>query len=306
MGRNEGDEEGVLDLFYQKDYPPPMEEAKVENAIVAFIDILGYGRLVTQFMEDLDTIKSIETSLRQASTELINDFRTKLSIPEPYDEYSKKLFDSISSRYISDTILITFRFPKKDTPNQHFSETEDLSHRVYSYLYLTALTCAIFIAKNGLVLRGGISMGRHYENSHNGNLFIFSEAYINAYKLEKRADKPRILIDNLVYEFVRGLPLEELKKFFFVDKSGEKCLDMYAFFENNPRSSIFLSDLKEAISRNMFANRENRDALRKLLYFARYHNRRVQELGFGDSAINLGQAEKYLERLQSASPKDPH
>jgi len=241
--------------------PEKMEGAAPNQAIVAFIDILGYGDLVNRLINDFEAIKSIQKLLKGVSVDHIETIRKKLSLPDPYDEYSKQLLNLINVRYISDTILVTLPFSDKEISSPHFNPSEILSHCVFSYLYFIAMACIQFIGLTGLVVRGGISMGPHYENQHNGNLFIFSKAFINAYKLEGKACSPRILIDDQVLDFVKGLPLEELHKFIFVDSSGNSCLDTYTIFENEPRSPVILSGIKEGVSRNMFKNRQNKLAL---------------------------------------------
>jgi len=273
-----------------------MEQTQVETAIVAFIDILGYEGLVNQHINDLEMIKAIEGLLRGPS-DLIQKIMTELSMPQPYDEYAKKLHHPITAKFVSDTILITLHLSRVETSSPLFKESEHLSHSLFSYLHFIATACTHFIGITALLVRGGISMGLHYENPHDGNLFIFSQAYINAYKLEGEADTPRILIDDKVLEFIKGLPIEELNRFVFADSSGRKCLDIYAIFENEPRSPAILSSIKERVSGNMFKVRNDKKALRKFIHFAEYHNQRVAQLGFADLTIDLDGPKKYFQAL---------
>ena len=296
----------AVDLIRQKVYPslmdepqkaPEKSEREVPQALVAFIDILGYNFVIGKLKNDLEAIKRIETLLKGVSVDLIESIRTKLSLPEPYDEYARKIFRLINVRYISDTILVTLPFSDPGISSPHFNEREILSHCVLCYFDSIAMTCTTFTAKTGLPVRGGIALGSHYENPQNESLFILSEAYMNAYKLEKQADTPRILIDDPVYEFVQGLPLEQLNNFFFVDASGKRCFDIYAVFISDEHSRTVLSDIKEGVSRNMFENRENERVLGKLIYFAKFHNEKVHRLGFDDLAFNLTPVERHLSFL---------
>jgi len=277
------------------------EKETPDKAIVAFIDILGYEGLVNRLSNDLEMIKSLDSLLQGVSADLLHAMRTKVSLeshlPEPYDEYSKRLFHPINAKFISDTILITLHLSKVETSFPHFSEKENLSHCVFSYLYFIASACTQFIGITGLLVRGGISMGPHYENLHNGSLFILSQAYIDAYKLEGEADMPRILIDDKVLEFTKYLPLEELNRFVFVDSSGRKCFDIYAIFENEPRSPAILSSIKERVSGNMFKIRQDKEVLRKFIHFFEYHNQRVAQLGFADLTLDLTGPKKYFQTL---------
>ena len=278
--------------------PPEKKEGQTpDQAVVAFIDILGYGKVVNRLITNLGAIKDLERLLKSISAGLIEDIMKKLSLSPPYDDYSKKLFRAINAKYVSDTILVTLHLSKMDLTFPDFKKEENLSHYIFSYLYFIAMACTIFIGKTGFVLRGGISMGPHYENSQKGSLFILSQAYLNAYNLEQKADTPRILIDDPVYDLVKDLPLEQLPNFTFVDATAKRCLDIYAIFENEQRSPAMLSEIKGRVMRNIADSRINKDALGKLIEFAKYHNQRVQNLGFGDLAINLLPVEKHFQRL---------
>jgi len=288
----------ALHSFLNSAKSPLMKKAQVETAIVAFIDILGYKDLVNRLINKFEAIRDLEIVLQGASADLITGLREKLSFTEPrYQEYSKNIFNSISAKYISDTILITMRLSRMDLSFPDFTREENLSHYAFSYFYFISLVCNHFTGKTGLVVRGGISMGPHYEKPQNESLFIFSQAYINACQLEHKADTPRILIDTLVYDFIKDLPLKELPNFIFVDSSGKMCLDIYGIFENEERSPIMLSEIKEGVQRNIVSSRSDKGALRKLIEFAKYHNKKVLEFGFKDVAIDLSKVEKHFQTL---------
>jgi hypothetical protein len=276
--------------------PDNIEKQTPDEAIVAFIDILGYEGLVERLINDLEMIKAIEILL-QAPSNLLQKIRTDLSLPGPYDEYGKKLHDAITAKFVSDTILITLRLSKVDTSSPLFEERENLSHYVLSYLHFIATVCTDFMGITGLLVRGGISMGQHYENPHDGSLFIFSQAYINAYKLERKTVMPRILIDDKAFGFISGLAAEELKRFIFVDISGERCLDFYAIFEREPRSPVILSSIKERVSENMFKMRQDKKVLSKFIHFFEYHNERVTRLGFPDMILDLTGPKRFSQAL---------
>jgi hypothetical protein len=147
-----------------------MEKTPVEDAIVAFIDILGYEDLVNRLINDLDAIKIIDNLLQGTSSGLIEAIRTKLSIPQPYDEYSTKRFHSINARYISDTILITLQLSKTEISSPHFNEEENLSHCIFSYLYFITMACTIFIGKTGGTLCPGLQNARQPPASEGGRI----------------------------------------------------------------------------------------------------------------------------------------
>lgn len=273
------------------DSPPALGQA-----IVAFIDILGYSKLVERLINDFDAIKYIEDLLDKTSIGFIETIREKLSIPEPYHEYSIELVRAINVNFISDTILVTLPLSKTKIPSPDFNEKEILFHCVFFYLRFIGFFSTMFMAKTGLVLRGGISMGPHYENQHGASLFIFSQAYLNACRLEKKANFPRILIDKELFLLLKKLPLDEISNFFY-DDEGEKCLDIYAHFERIASYRSVLEEIKKGLSLNLLQNREKKSALAKLLYFVKFHNRRVIRLGLDDLAINISKIEEHFHSL---------
>jgi len=59
----------------------------------------------------------------------------------------------------------------------------------------------MILLTDGILLRGGISIGGHKED----NNMIFSEALVKAYKIEKdKAVTPRILIDSEIIELIKN------------------------------------------------------------------------------------------------------
>lgn len=260
---------------------------QIDQAIVAFIDILGYSELVGRLMKSLAGIRIIENAIQGSSVGLFNAMKSRISFPEPYHKYYHQLLRAIDVKFISDTILITLNLNKTEVEFPDFNKDERLFHCIHIYLRNVCMLSTIFIATTGLVIRGGISMGSHYETQHESSLFIFSQAYLNAYRLEKEARLPRILIDNELFQFLKGFPLSGMGDFFF-DDEDKKCLNIYAHFDRIVEPRLFLQGIKTRVVQNIIQNRRNESALEKLLYFCQFHNRKVLLLdsGFHDLLID--------------------
>ncbi len=260
-------------------------------AIVAFIDILGYEPLVRRGIRDVSVIQWLESMLAGSSVNLIEKIRSAKLMPdgyENYDDYAKGIFKTVNVKFMSDTILVTLLLPGTDLPSQDFNQNDSLSNHLYSYFRYISMFTTIFTAKTGLVFRGGIAMGSHYEKTYNdsGSLFIFSQAYVRAYHLEKSAHFARILLDGEMLKFLREIPFEQIDEFVYKDDDGKDCFDIYSFFQQDDNSYSVLQGIKETVSLNLHSSRQNLPALDKLLYFAKYHNSMVTKLGFRELVIN--------------------
>lgn len=268
-----------------------MSNISFHPAIAAFIDILGYEPLVKKGISDVSVIQWLESMLVGSSVNLIEKIRSVKLMPEGYenlDDYAKGIFKTINVRFISDTILVTLPLSGTDISSQEFNQKDSLSNCLDSYFKYISMLTTMFIAKTGLVLRGGIAMGSHYEKSYpdSGSLFIFSQAYVQAYHLEKNANLARILIDGELLKFVREIPFEPIERFIYRDDDGKDCFDMYCFFQQDDNSYSVLQGIKETVSLNLQSSRQNPRVLEKLLYFAKYHNFMVTKLGFKELMIN--------------------
>lgn len=264
--------------------------SSLPHAIAAFIDILGYEPLVRRGIRDISVIQWLESMLAGSSVNLIEKIRSAKLMPEGYknyDDYAKGIFKTINVRFISDTILVTLPLSGTDLSSQEFNQKDSLSNHLDSYFKYISMLTTMFIAKTGLVLRGGIAMGPHYEKSYpdSGSLFIFSQAYIRAYHLEKNAGLARILIDGELLKFLREIPFKQIEKFIYRD-DGKDCFDIYCFLQQDDNSYSILQGIKETVSLNLQSSQQKPCALHKLIYFANYHNRMVKKLGFSELMIN--------------------
>jgi hypothetical protein len=146
-----------------------------KNSYVAFLDVLGFKKLV--FSESEEDKKKIENYF-----EIINDEIDKLK------EIQSK--EQINYIVISDSIIITIE--QSEDKNQNIDNLRQLCIAVGKIQYRLAL--------HNIWLRGGISSGETYIDGNDKQ--IVGTGYINAYLLEENhAIVPRVIVDNkIVYE----------------------------------------------------------------------------------------------------------
>lgn len=153
-----------LEAMSDKSYDLPDEQIKYHRAYFAFIDILGFKNLLTSHGEEAPKIifKIIKNSYL----------------------FHKSSYETIKLKVLSDSILI-------------WSETD---HQIafWNLINVVDLLRDSFL-KNGLLVRGGVSVGNNFIH----NDIIVSPSLSEAYLLEQRANFPRILISKEAAE--RGL-----------------------------------------------------------------------------------------------------
>ena len=278
----------------------------IDTAIVGLIDILGYESTVLRHMGNLEVIRSIEKLMEKSTVGIIDKLKG-ITISEPegspiIKDYYHQIVDAINIRFISDTVLFSLQLSKIRFSPSVCSREETISHCVHLYLALVSNFCTLFIAKTGLLLRGGISMGPHYESESNiegSNFFVFSKAYLDAYKLESTAKYPRIIIDDSLLSYLEQISFPRPDAYFYIDKDKRTCFEFYCFLRHDIHSRSVLIDIRNGMLDQLESNKGDSEALAKGMYFAEYHNRKVGkgELGLEELAIDLEKFEKTGESL---------
>ncbi|MBV8369775.1 MAG: hypothetical protein JO036_12730 [Candidatus Eremiobacteraeota bacterium] len=134
-----------------------MQSYTPEMRIVAFIDVLGFREQTKRRLGDPALLKALDGALMYTDRLLF----------EPYDGYTP------DARMFSDCICVSSPF-----------EPDNVVKFTYTIeaLQMNLACCGVFV-------RGGIAIGRHFENPR----MIVSEALIDAYLLENEAMFPRIV-----------------------------------------------------------------------------------------------------------------
>jgi len=211
-----------------------------------------------------------------------------------YEKYSKQIIDLINVKFISDSIIFTLPLDDIGFSHEHYAEKETKHHCIIMFLNFISMFCTLFISHTGCCVRGGISIGKHYEKYFNEeqSLFVFSQAYVNAYRLEQEAKMPRILLDKVFYDYLIAIDFPKIEGFFFDDPQDESrwvCFDFYRHLLTEPdKARKVFKDIKNGIMLNLKQNGGDVKIRSKLEYFANYHNEKV-------TSINLDSRDTIIE-----------
>ena len=263
----------------------------IEEVIVTFIDILGYKELIKRNMNNLYMIKKIESITEISTVGLLQKGRDRKFNKKVYQQYKNQISQIIGVKVIADSIIFTLPISKITFFNP-VEKGEEIPDCIYFYFGLITMFCTFFISCMGHVLRGGISKGPHYESDLGGkgnNFFIFSEAYVDAYLLEKDAKTPRIIAGNKFLSYLDEISFKYTNDYFYEDTDDKKCFDVYAHLNHYPDRRTVLSNIKSGLERNIQVNGMKNEVLPKLIYFAEYHNNKVNKdnLNCEDLAIDI-------------------
>jgi len=183
---------------------------KTEKYIVAFIDILGFKKMIEEFDEGkqpnlLNDIAAVVDSVSSFLREEPN-YQT-----EDFNKWKQRLV----VKSFSDCFCIAIPF--------EYRALDFNTHIKLFYQHVALFQVAFF--QKGFLVRGGISVGSFF---HNENI-IFSGGLVSAYKLEsKRARFPRILVSEIFLEEVRNLKTA-YKKSMFIKEFSEVFLNPFNY-----------------------------------------------------------------------------
>lgn len=249
---------------------------QIEKAIVGFIDILGYESLVQRLQDNIYIISWFEKLIMDRVINYPQRLDKEVQLGNSVlEEYRSKIIEAINMKAISDTILFTLYLDRLDFKSPEGISHDPITDAIWTYFRMIEMFCIYFIAKTGHIFRGGISVGKHYESNFDspGNLFIFSNSYINAFRAEKTAKDSRIIIDKELSDYLRLFTkFDYIKEHLYEDLDGMQCVDIYSFLEKKDTSKIILKDIKNGVTANFNFNKNDKKALIKLIYFANYHN----------------------------------
>ncbi|MGO9138769.1 MAG: hypothetical protein ACLP9S_06930 [Syntrophales bacterium] len=267
----------------------------IDYVLLGYIDILGYAELINKHMDNINLIKGIE-KLFQTSIDIIKKYRNeKFENPE-HECIVTKILDTIKVRFISDSVIYKLNLPQsKSSAIADTIDTDIVCHSIHLFFNFISTFCTLFIAKTGYVLRGGLSIGPHYETEFNdkgvSSLFIFSKAYIDACKLDIKSGPSRIIIDDNLHTYLKTEACFDTTDILYKDDDGKICFEIYRFLEPYPDyfSEEILTEIKRGVSMNLECNKDNENNRRKIVSFAKYHNARVKKdrLNFEHLSITI-------------------
>lgn len=209
-----------------------------EKRIVAFIDILGFEKLIDETINEdgTDNIKKIATIVHA-----IEIIRGPISDPEHVMESSKVVTQ------FSDSLVISF----------HISEES----KVF-YTLLEIQRMIMNLVFEGILCRGGIAFGKLVHNEK----LIFGPAMVEAHKLESKvANYPRIIlseqiinigIDSRAMHHNKKQESEHIKSRLGKDPDGMYYLDYFIAIHNELEDPVsdyskYLHKLSEIIRKGL-------------------------------------------------------
>jgi hypothetical protein len=215
----------------------------MEYHIVAFLDVLGFSHMVEE-----------DARVQQAK------FLPKFI----------KIFEQVGNggkdvRMFSDSIVI--------------SKTLNITNFIDMLESCSALQ-KLFLAE-GIMIRGGMSYGKHYSNEN----MLYSEALVNAYHLEsKKARYPRILVDSNLFDVFWNHPdatdvmQNNMRNFLVRDRDG--------LFFVNYFSASNLTEAKELVTKLLDRGvLKDESVIEKVRWVHDYHCYSVLRFNQLDAAI---------------------
>lgn len=244
------------------------KEKDFSDRLVAFIDILGFTKLIQQDKTScLRSINLINGILSHVLNVLKEDRGTVLST---------KLF--------SDCICVSCKNTKEN---------------LFSILYELAFI-QFYFSTEGIFLRGALSSGNHFENKR----MIFSQGLVKAYEMEQSAIYPRIivnkeLINQIQTDYNSYFPIYvEFKKTELIIKSpdGHFFIDyLNLLHEEGMEHEDVLLTHKKSILKNIHQNIDDFHILEKFRWLVEYHNFKCNEV------FNPSDYEDYAEIIKGIS-----
>lgn len=238
------------------DMPELEGDARYQNRILVFADILGFSQLVYD-----ESKASIYAGI----------LSTLCPSPEHDEMNAKAGFSGITTAVISDTIVISSSFDGLQSFNK---------------IIATLCTLLQFMAVNNVIARGAITVGKLY---HNGNV-VFGPAMVKAHTLERNEVKyPRFVVDPDCVDTLITANLSDDKKIVFrKDTDGYFYYNFYyqmllsacdpKIVSYNPYLDA-LNHLRALIVDNL-STLQDQHVLEKYIWMRGDWNRAIEEFGF--------------------------
>lgn len=239
--------------------PADSARKSYENRLVAFIDILGFSKLILRSENEPAMVSWMVNILDAIKS---NEGLKKL--------FGKELDLQLEFTAFSDCFVLSTRVPEDP---------------VNTALYQISLTCSLML-RAGLFVRGAIVEGALF---HKENI-VFGPGLINAYnKEQKEAVYPRITVtselverynteinvpelDQVANKWTKTLIRQDTDKTFYLD-----TLFSVPYSLENADEKEHLEMAKIQIKKQIAANQNNPQILKKYDWFKEYFNEIVRE-----------------------------
>jgi hypothetical protein len=257
-----------------------MPDASVDyrpHCAVAFLDVLGWRRLVERSVSDGALRQKLAIALTEAG-------RQRVSAGTPI----RSLGSLPVIRQFSDSVVIAV----------DISAGEPWS--LESFLGWVDRLCKLLL-DDGLFLRGGMAFGRLFHQSN----AVFGPALVTAYDLEsKRAKSPRVIAGSRDEPHALPVP-DDFPDNPLKTDSGDGCqfLDALRIRHPDPATARreqcnLLDRVRPHVLTNLQAHAGDWPVLEKFRWFARYFNELAKEFGVEEIVIpdHLAAQREHLRR----------
>lgn len=156
---------------------------ELQDHLVAFLDILGFKEIIENYGGENSILNAINVALKGATSNIYIKEQEKMDLNLKFNQFSDCTCISIYHHSISDF------------------KTDELVLVIRIMLSILSYF-QIHMMNSNFYIRGGLSIGFHFENEH----MIFSEGLIKSHYLEsKKAEYPRIILDDKLLKILKKL-----------------------------------------------------------------------------------------------------
>ena len=260
-----------------------------QKTLIAYLDIMGYREIINNKPphEFYCIIDRLFKDMQFIKDSLCNN-EAKYDSPVITNVKLNELFKPLGFKILSDTIIIYYNLDDIEKIDKDYhTKLHDEFHATFIFFLMVGSFVLNFISITGYLLRGGICLGKFYTNNFdtgvlNGD-FIFSEAFVRGYELERMANHPRILVEEHLYnswksQIDKVIYRDRFKVRINRDKDGELYLDYYEFLRtlNVNRKKSVLGEIIKQVNNMLTAKQDNKRVWKKWYWFKEYHNEKIK------------------------------
>src|SRR3989304_6376585 len=262
----------------------------VEDWFVCYLDILGYSELIKNLYQYPEKVVSLRNGIRDVIKNTIQIFDGYKNVNDKDIHLANRsIIENIRYQVLSDSILIMLPL-NINIYVERGPIANSQSIALLIFLQIISINFFYISSKLGYFLRGSIALGPHYQTllmeSNPENQFIFSKALVNAVELEKKANYPRILIDNTLLAFIHKQNQNLLDFNIHKDYDGHLMLNVYSFLEGAHLNEFkMLENICDVIKKQVEINNNTPHIIEKYYLYSLYHNRCLTEKKYKDKNL---------------------
>lgn len=253
-------------------------EMNSTNALVAYLDILGYSELIKSGEYANIAYGAIDSSI----------FRWKRNLEKHQFNLGSTIQENTSLQVISDTLIVAL--DQEAVFHQECGDVSAASPALKGQSLLIFLNLISYLIQDcmravELPISGAVVKGKYYSKGFDnleGNAFIFSEALVDAHRLTKNSGNlPRVLIDQSALEGVSLTLLTEKDRpdrEILQDETGLRYLNIYSSVFTDAALAPIIRGVASVANQQIKKHQNDPKILGKYIWFANHHNNLVKEI----------------------------